>query len=100
MSDDKSIERVKRISVGEITRMTYTAQQLREDGHDDLAEEYEREVRGPIAHQDYVSRLSERMKFGSVGPRHTERVMDWLIETGWTPPDHILLNDTEETPDA
>lgn len=97
MSDRySSPERVKRVSQTDILNLITTASTLEEHNLDvppSLAKERDALQKHAVA----VTQFGDRMRFGSAVSGHTEDVIDFLIDQGWTPPPgKFLLNDPEE----
>lgn len=85
-----SPEVVQRVSDANLSTLRTTIHALEERGMEvpaGLATEYEDKQ----AHLKAVKEFADRMVFGSAVHNHTEDVLDFLIERGWTPPAGVLL---------
>lgn len=87
-----SPERVKRVDPYEVSKLN-TAIGVIEFRDRALADELVEERKVLSAHRGHMDAFADRMKFGSAVSWHSEAVMDWLIEQGWTPPAGLLMQE-------
>lgn len=81
---------IRRVHDHEITRLQTTIRDV-QTYQIGPTNKLESDLESLTIHRNAVSEFANRMKFGSATGYHTEQVLDWLIEQGWTPPVDTFL---------
>lgn len=84
-------EHIRRVLKYEMTRLRTVAAAMREDGRDGIAGEYTSRADVVERHLNHLAGVKNATINGSALGDHAERVADWLIDNGWTPPEGVLL---------